>query len=454
MPIAATQKKQKAKVTEDLLVSAALIGASLAQDLEEVTAKSRAHAGACLATSPSPWEIRRQLDAWAKSIVDSARFHVARYVEFGRNHQIPDDIGTWVRQQMEARIAAHLCIPDLSDSEKRPQPNKLSHFIFCTAGADDDDRLPEWVVAGSLGQHLARVGTYGMLSREESRHWRDILEGLVIDELRDHMLRIEEEVAAELAAKVGRDNQTHPAKPTAAYVFKKESSLWRITFGGTAVSLKDAVGLGYIHKLVAIRPRSIPAIELMSLGGEPKREFVIDPHPYVSKVLLEARERECRDSVEDGKKIDPTYRVVEHGPKSKLGLDRLSDDEALKKYAKPIAELKKRLETAFHLAQETGNASAWTSAVREAEMFEDATGEKIFEETATESALAVPQRSLKRPRFSTEDEKARKSVRAAIRESLDKIDAQHEPLAAYLKQHLKYGYAPSFTDASTDWVLS
>jgi AAA ATPase domain len=202
----------------------------------------------------------------------------------------------------------------------------------------------------------------------------------------------------------------HPLQPSAVdAVFRHEGEFWTIAYGGQMFRLRDVKGLRYIASLLASPGRDIHVLELVSVATERRAD---------------ARARLAEDD------------LVASWPSD---LDPLLDDQAKKDYGRRLEELEEELE----------QARDWGDTERAARL------EDELDLLTQELARAVGLRGRDRT-FSSPAERARISVRKAIRTAIRLIDKHCPELAAHFEASIQTGRSCSYAtpgDRPPSWSL-
>ncbi|MEU4544594.1 AAA family ATPase [Nonomuraea dietziae] len=178
--------------------------------------------------------------------------------------------------------------------------------------------------------------------------------------------------------------------------FRREGSVWALSFHGRTVHMPDAKGLRDLHTLLSRPGAELPAVQLLAPEG--------------GEVVVAAR---------------------------RMGGDPVLDEEAKARYRSHLTRLDEETERALELGDDR----------RAAEL--DREREALLSELRLAAGLGGRAR-----RLGDEAERARKTVTARIRDVLRKLDSLHPALAAHLRATVSTGatcrYDPNPT---TTWHL-
>ncbi|MBE1558519.1 AAA family ATPase [Nonomuraea africana] len=163
--------------------------------------------------------------------------------------------------------------------------------------------------------------------------------------------------------------------------FRREGSVWSLSFGGRTVHMPDAKGLRDLHTLLSRPGAELPAVQLLAPEG--------------GEVVVAAR---------------------------RMGGDPVLDEEAKARYHRHLTRLDEETERALELGDDR----------RAAEL--DRERAALLEELRAAAGLGGRAR-----RLGDEAERARKTVTARIRDVLRKLDALHPELAAHLRDAVSTG---------------
>ena len=185
-----------------------------------------------------------------------------------------------------------------------------------------------------------------------------------------------------------------PSAPTDGNVFRREGDVWAIAYDGAQVQLRDAKGLRYLARLLA----------------EPGREI------HVNDLAAEA--------------------TGEAAPASGSGGDVL-DDTAKAEYRRRLTELE----------TEVAEATEWNDTERVARA--QAEIDALTDQLTAAYGLGGRARTTNDPA-----ERVRKAVTNRIRDSLDRIAAEHDALGRHLANAVHTGTFCSYTpERPTPWEL-
>ncbi|MFD0385455.1 ATP-binding protein [Streptomyces stramineus] len=186
------------------------------------------------------------------------------------------------------------------------------------------------------------------------------------------------------------------ARGAAADEFRRDGSVWRLTFRGRTVHVPDAKGLHDLHCLLGRPGEDIAAARLL------------DPHH------------------------DTTAEAA-----GAMGADDILDEETKRRYRLHLQRLDAEIDQAVKLGDDS-RAAAY-----------DRERAALLEELRRSTGLAGRSR-----RLGDASERARKNVTARIRDTLRRLDERHPELAAHLREAVSTGttcrYAP---DAEIRWRL-
>lgn len=176
-------------------------------------------------------------------------------------------------------------------------------------------------------------------------------------------------------------------------VFKREGHFWIVKFGGDMKLLKEELGAGYIARLLADPNRDFPAVDLWAMAAD----------------------------------VDPRIAKGSSGP--------VFDAQARGEYLNEYRELEDELEIA-----ESNNDLG--QKVRAQEKLE-----AVGKEIARGSGLGG------RLRESSEADKARKRVSAALDRAMGNIEKEHKPLGRHLRLFITLGSVLRYTpERETIWL--
>jgi hypothetical protein len=203
-------------------------------------------------------------------------------------------------------------------------------------------------------------------------------------------------VARALSGEVASDHAEPAAGGVAdGNVFRREGDMWRLGFDGVTVRLRDAKGLRYLARLLA----------------EPGREL------HVRDLAAEATGGEAIPTSGSGGEV--------------------LDAAAKRAYQQRFSDLEAELT----------EATEWNDAERVARA--QAEMDALAEQLAGAYGLGGRARTLGDP-----VERVRKAVTNRIRDSLDRIGAQHEALGRHLTNAVRTGTFCSYTpERPTAWEL-
>jgi hypothetical protein len=243
-------------------------------------------------------------------------------------------------------------------------------------------------------QHARGIAALGtVLGADRSRELQET--GAAMGE-HDAVVLARTAVARALSGEVASDHAEPAAGAVAdGNVFRREGDMWRLAFDGLTVRLRDAKGLRYLARLLA----------------EPGREL------HVRDLAAEATGGEAiPTSGSGGEVLDAAAKRAYQ--------QRLSDLEA-----------------------ELTEATEWNDAERVARA--QAEMDALAEQLAGAYGLGGRARTLGDP-----VERVRKAVTNRIRDSLDRIGAQHEALGRHLTNAVRTGTFCSYTpERPTAWEL-
>ena len=188
-----------------------------------------------------------------------------------------------------------------------------------------------------------------------------------------------------------------PSPPAAAdgNVFRREGDVWTIAYGGTQVQLRDAKGLRYLARLLAEQGREI----------------------HVNDLAAEAIGEAVPGSGSGGEVLDETAKAA---------------------YRRRLTELE----------AEVAEASEWNDTERVARA--QAEIDTLTDQLTAAYRLGGRARTMNDPA-----ERARKAVTNRIRDSLDRIAAEHEALGRHLTNAIHTGTFCSYNpERPTAWELS
>ncbi|MEV0258043.1 AAA family ATPase [Streptomyces sp. NPDC050732] len=186
-----------------------------------------------------------------------------------------------------------------------------------------------------------------------------------------------------------------PDGTSAAYEFRRNGEVWRLTYEGRTVHMPDAKGLRDLHCLLSRPGQDIAAVRLLNPD-------------------------------------DDTVATV-HG----MGADEVLDDEARTRYRRHLERLDEEIDRAVEQGDEQ-RAAAY-----------DQERADLLEELRRYAGLGGRPRRLGDSR-----ERARKNVTARIRDTLRKLDQHHPELAAHLRGTLSTGTMCRYTpDRDLRWKL-
>ncbi|WP_327022524.1 ATP-binding protein [Micromonospora sp. NBC_01739] len=168
-----------------------------------------------------------------------------------------------------------------------------------------------------------------------------------------------------------------------AYEFRRDGAVWRLSYGGTTAYLPDAKGLNDLHLLLGRPGADVPAVGLLDPAAGPE--------------LVAAR---------------------------RLGGDEILDEEARNRYRRHLTLLDDEIDRAA-MRDDTARVATLDDERR-----------ALIDQLRSAAGLAGRNR-----RLGDEAERARKTVTARIRDTLRRLDQQHPPLAAHLRQTISTGAA-------------
>ncbi|MFK4066200.1 AAA family ATPase [Streptomyces sp. NPDC029674] len=177
-----------------------------------------------------------------------------------------------------------------------------------------------------------------------------------------------------------------PDGTPAAYEFRRNGEVWRLTYEGRTEHMPDAKGLRDLHCLLSLPGQDIAAVRLLN--------------------------------------PDDDAVATEHG----MGADEVLDDEARTRYRRHLERLDEEIDRAVEQGDEQ-RAAAY-----------DQERADLLEELRRYAGLGGRPRRLGDSR-----ERARKNVTARIRDTLRKLDQQHPELAAHLRRTLSTGTMCRYT---------
>ncbi|WP_155360463.1 ATP-binding protein [Acrocarpospora macrocephala] len=184
--------------------------------------------------------------------------------------------------------------------------------------------------------------------------------------------------------------------PKPSGVFRMESGVWSLGFGGLTIHMPDAKGLRDLHYLLGSPGGDIPAVRLLDPEG--------------GEVVVAAR---------------------------RFGGDAVLDEEAKAQFRRRLTQLDDEIDRAAELGDD-----------RRAVAF-DQERQALLAELRAAAGLAGRDR-----RLGDEAERARKTVTARIRDTLRKLDDRHPELARHLRSAVSTGstcrYQP---EREIDWRL-
>ncbi|AZM53646.1 ATP-binding protein [Streptomyces sp. WAC 01529] len=181
----------------------------------------------------------------------------------------------------------------------------------------------------------------------------------------------------------------------AAYEFRRNGEVWRLTYEGRTVHMPDAKGLRDLHCLLSLPGQDIAAVRLLN--------------------------------------PDDDTVATAHG----MGADDVLDDEARTRYRRHLERLEEEIDRAVEQGDER-RAAAY-----------DQERADLLEELRRYAGLGGRPRRLGDSR-----ERARKNVTGRIRDTLRKLDQRHPDLAAHLRRALSTGTMCRYTpDRELRWKL-
>jgi hypothetical protein len=203
-------------------------------------------------------------------------------------------------------------------------------------------------------------------------------------------------LARDAHANAGRAGRG-PAGPVAVGVFRREGTLWTLSYGGVTVRMRDAKGLADLAALLAAPGHEISAVDLVAATGS--------------------------------------------GEFGRADL-RLGADDMLDKTAR--LQIRQRL---ADLDEEIAEADAWADPERASRA--RAERDALVSEVTSATGLAGHAR-----RLGDQPERARKAVTARIRDMIRRIERVHPSLGAHLRATVttgtRCGYSPP---APTSWRI-
>ncbi|WP_267241688.1 AAA family ATPase [Streptomyces sp. PR69] len=187
-----------------------------------------------------------------------------------------------------------------------------------------------------------------------------------------------------------------PQPPPPAEEFRRDGSVWALTFAGQSVHVPDAKGLRDLHTLLSSPGRDVPAAELLDPAG--------------------------------GEAVAAAHR---------FGGDPVLDDEAKARYRRRLSLLDEEIDRAVERGDEA----------RAAEF--DRERSALLEELRTAAGLGGRTR-----RLGETSERARKAVTARIRDTLRRLAPLHPALTAHLRESVTTGSRCSYRPRRpVDWRL-
>jgi hypothetical protein len=202
-------------------------------------------------------------------------------------------------------------------------------------------------------------------------------------------------VAAETRELGALRRQQKTAAARSAAVFHQDGEVWTLTFAGHSIHVADAKGLHDLHALLG------------SPGTDVASTTLLDPAAKTGN------------------------GAVRHGS------DPVLDDRAKAEYRRRLERLDDEIDSA--LARQADATAAQLEGERDA----------LLDELRRATGLGGRDR-----RLGDDNERARKTVTARIRDVLRRLDHRHPELAAHLREHVTTGswcrYEP---DPDVDWTL-
>ncbi|GIG70359.1 LuxR family transcriptional regulator [Phytomonospora endophytica] len=265
-------------------------------------------------------------------------------------------------------------------------------WLVSLYGCDLSGPVALWLgrLAAAVGDTVAARADYGeaLRSAEDmgARPWaleaRAALAVLAVSEGTPGAAEDVAAVEAE-AAELGMAHLTalSTVEAVAGGEFRREGAVWSLGWEGTTVRVPDAKGLHDIHALLGAPGVDVPAVRLLDPAG--------------GETVVAARA---------------------------MGGDPVLDEEARARYKRRLVELDEAIDRATGLGQDTRAAHL------------DHERDALLDELRTATGLGGRPR-----RLGDEAERARKTVTARIRDTLRRLDTQHPPLAAHLREAVSTG---------------
>jgi len=199
-------------------------------------------------------------------------------------------------------------------------------------------------------------------------------------------------------------------------IFSRRGDYWTVGLGDIRFPIKDIKGLGYIQRLLLHPNKEFHALDLLSTagGGAPAPDTVIGAEEAL-----------------------PVGIAIRRGLSGDSG--EMLDEQAKREYGRRLDDLKELLED----QRERGNYERVDQIERE------------IEDLSHEIGRAVGLSGRDR-RSGSNAERARLSVRGAIKAAIQQVSAQDKSLGLLLQRCVKTGTFCSYSpgDASVDWQFS
>jgi hypothetical protein len=202
-------------------------------------------------------------------------------------------------------------------------------------------------------------------------------------------------VAAEAGELAASRSTAEPNVTPSPAVFRQDGDVWTLGFAGHSIHMADAKGLHDLHALLASPGTDVAAAAL----------------------------------------LDPA--TASGNGSGRLGSDPVLDDRAKAEYRRRLEHLDGEIDSA--LARHADAAAAQLEAERDA----------LLDELRRATGLGGRTR-----RLGDDNERARKTVTARIRDVLRRLDERHPHLAAHLRDHVTTGSWCRYEPApDVDWTL-
>ncbi len=308
--------------------------------------------------------------------------------------------------RFQAQLAAATRDPDLSARARAALEPYSGQWVVSLYGCDLSGPVDLWLATLDSAEERWDTAVTGFTAARESadrlraRPWSVRAKAGLAGAL---LGRGEAEAAAAMRHEVVREAEElgmrqpfESAPAPAANLFRRDGSVWSVSFAGRSVHVPDAKGLRDLHALLYRPGTDIPAVVLLDPEG--------------GELVVAAR---------------------------RLGGDAVLDDEAKTRYKRRLTELDGEIDLAADRGEDRRAAAL------------DQEREALLDELRAAAGLGGRTR-----RLGDEAERARKTVTARIRDTLRKLDEQHPELAAHLRAAVATGstcrYEP---DASISWTL-